>query len=485
MPVRLALLAMCVIGLGCSNHSPFACSAASQCVDGDRTGVCTQGYCAFADPMCSGGYRFDTTAGGGLAGMCLESDAGVAACGAIGQACCVTGSACTGGASCEGGTCQSCITDLALGRRFSCTIARDHTVWCSGENTVGQLGIGLAGVASTAAVQVHDASSAVISDATALGAGREHVCAIRAGGTVWCWGRNESGEIGNGTTSPSVPAAAQVIEGAAMPLAGMVEVVAGGSFACARDGSGGVWCWGYNGNGRLGDGTTTSRSTAAPVLVAMGGAAFTGATGLAAGDEIACALKGGAAWCWGRNDRGELGDGTKTDHLVPVMIASTTSVAPGMRHLCVVDADSTISCAGSRDFSRLGTGSGGGFNSGSDQVTPVEVLTSEGGAPFGSAAQVFAGGESCALMQDTSVYCWGDSRYGQIGIGAGATVPAQVHLGDQPLDKVDRVVAHYAHVCVHRTSGEWLCWGRNTEGELGDGTTDNRGFPTPTLGSCP
>jgi alpha-tubulin suppressor-like RCC1 family protein len=480
----VALLATILLGLGCSNHTPFACSSSSQCVTQDKSGVCTEGYCAFADPGCAGGYRFEPNAGGGLGGTCLMVDASIA-CGAIGQACCAGDTACVAGSTCDGGTCQACVADVALGRRFSCTLAPDHSVWCSGDNSQGQLALGLAGVPSPTPVQARDTSSTAITDAIALGAGRDHGCAVRSGGTVWCWGANGSGEVGNGSAAPNIPAAVQVIKSGNTPLTDIVEVAAGNGFTCARDSAGGLWCWGDNSGGALGDGTTTTRTTAAPVLVAMGGAPFIGAAELEIGDTVACTRKSdGVAWCWGRNANGQFGDTTKTDHPVPVMVATTASVAPGMRHMCFVDSDSSISCMGSSDFSRLGTGSGGGFNGGGDQVTPVHVVSSVGGPPFTGVARVYAGGESCAIMQDTSVYCWGDNRYGEIGTGQGSTVPVQVRVGDQPLDHVDRLVTHYAHVCAHRTSGEWLCWGRNSEGELGDGTILNRGFPTPIKGSC-
>ena len=98
--------------------------------------------------------------------------------------------------------------------------------------------------------------------------------------------------------------------------------------------------------------------------------------------------------------------------------------------------------------------------------------------------KVGIGGASCAIKQDTSVWCWGDSRYGETGTGQGEIVPAPLSVEDKPLDKVDRLVANRSHVCAHRTTGQWLCWGRNSQGDLGDGTFLNRAFPMTMAGSC-
>jgi alpha-tubulin suppressor-like RCC1 family protein len=478
------------LALGCSSRSPYPCSSSSDCVSHGAAGVCEQGFCAFVDPACADGFRYEPNAGGGLAGTCATTDAGMpnSACGGVGQACCATATACTAGGSCESGTCQACVTEVAVGRRFACVIERDHTVWCSGDNTVGQLGFGIAGVPSATPTQVHDTTSSAITDAIAIGAGRAHACAIRTGGTVWCWGENDNGQIGNATTSPSVLSATQVVKVGSVPLTDIVELSGSYDHTCARDSSGGVWCWGINSGGELGDGTTTGRNTAAPVLVAAGGAPFTGAIAIEMGGKYACARKAnGEAWCWGRNDDGQFGDNTRTSRLVPGLLATTSSVGAGMFHACYVNADTTITCAGWNGFARLGLGSGAGYFGG-DSLVPTQVLASPGGSPFTGAAKVFAGGESCAIMQDTSVYCWGDSRYGQTGTGQGATVPARVSFEGKPLDQVDRMVAHWSHACAHRMTGgqggEWLCWGRNSQGELGDGTFVNRGFPTRMKGSC-
>jgi alpha-tubulin suppressor-like RCC1 family protein len=114
-----------------------------------------------------------------------------------------------------------------------------------------------------------------------------------------------------------------------------------------------------------------------------------------------------------------------------------------------------------------------------------KVLVARGGAPLTGAAQVVAGGVTCALMEDAGVRCWGDSQYGVSGTGQGEVVPGRVRAADgTPLTGVARLVAGYSHVCAFKTGGEILCWGRNNDGDLGDGAFGHRGFPVPITDTC-
>jgi alpha-tubulin suppressor-like RCC1 family protein len=491
----LALVALVALGLalgaGCQGPSAFPCSSSAQCVSGGEQGTCADGYCAFPDQSCPGGMRYEPNAGDGRGGTCAGMpDAGP--CGGVGQACCaLEGAGCGDQAHCNNGMCAACISDLAFGRRFSCLVAHDGTVRCAGENVKGQLGFGIAGVPSATRMQARDSTSDPITDAVAVGAGREHACAVRAGGAVWCWGANESGQLGNNLPLPVPPApplpprpaAVAVVKSDGTPLTGIVQVAGGYDFTCARGATGDVWCWGQNAGGQLGDGMTTSRSTAAPVL--EGGAPLTGALDLQVGGSMSCVRKAGdAVWCWGRNGDGQFGDGTKTNHPSPIMLATTTSVALGLWHSCFLEADGTILCAGWNGHARLGIGTGSGYSDG-DHTSKEKVLSVKGGAPFTGAKAVVAGGVTCALMQDSGVYCWGDNHYGQSGTGQGEAVPAKVRTADgESLTGVERLIAGYTHVCAIKTGGEVLCWGRNNDGDLGTGAFGNRGFPERIESAC-
>jgi alpha-tubulin suppressor-like RCC1 family protein len=476
----LFAIAIAVFAGACDRREPYSCASSEQCVQGAAHGMCEpSGFCSFADPSCEGGRRYEASAGDGLGGSCIEVELAPPpppeVCGAVAQTCCKTGLACTANGRCDGGTCGRCVTEVALGRHAACLLKYDGTVWCAGENGAGQLGFGIAGAPVPTWTQARDSTSAAIGDATAVTAGSEHACAVRAGGTVWCWGQ------GFGTS------AVQVLKIDDTPLADIVEIGAGYSHRCGRDRTGGVWCWGSsNSSGQLGDGTTIAHPKAAPVLDAPAGPPLAGAISLSVGGSHNCVRKAGdEVWCWGRNGGGELGDTMQVNRPSPVKVASASSVAAGQRHTCAVHLDGTVWCSGQAWRNRIGNGVA--YDNDAPPYsypTPVQVVKKRGGAPLVNATQVAAGGVSCALV-DKAVYCWGDNLYGQIGAGLGSTTPALVLTTDgRPLTGIERIVAHGPHACAHRDDGEVLCWGRGLDGLFGDGAFANRGVARPLGFSC-
>ena len=375
----------------------------------------------------------------------------------------------------------SCIAEVGLGYHHTCVLKTDHTVWCAGDNTYGQLGNDTM-TASASEVQVRD-DSGPITDATSVDVGGANdsslSCALRTGGTVWCWGKGTDGALGNNAYT-TTPHAVQVLVASNLaPLAGVVELAVGGYSACARDSGGHAWCWGDGANGRLGDNQFTTRATAA-LVQDPSGQPFAGITSLVQGRSHACLMAGAQIWCWGLNDVGRVGDGTFTDRGRPVMVASGTSVSPGRSHTCASHADGTASCWGWRYHDRLG------FAATQDTPTPTQVTTSAGGAPLTGVASVATGGVSCARMMDGHVMCWGANVHGQTGNGGGSTVPVVVtDRAGSPLANVDALTAGFAHVCAHTPAG-FLCWGRNQNGEFATGTLGaNVGVPSPLGFSCP
>lgn len=482
----------------CANRSPYQCTATDQCVLGGQQGFCeAEGFCSFSDPGCDSGRRFEPNAGGGLGGSCTSGgpgdDAPPNACGAVGQACCSGEPACGDGTFCMAGTCQQCVTDVTIGHRYICQTRYDGSIWCAGENDNGELGNGSAGIDQLTPTQVTDAMGP-LTDVTKLGVAYDASCAIRAGGSVWCWGIGGDGQLGNGGTAMGQsPLPVRVVMQNGMPLTGIVELAGGYGHVCGRDEAGEVWCWGRNGNGQLGNGTTTpaNQNFATRVLNAMGGTPFTGAQSLFAGGDFTCVLKAtDQLWCWGADYDGQLGDNLTANRLVPFMAARTTSASAGLFHLCILDADGSVSCAGANYHAQVGNGEGGAFN-GADQRTFEKVLAEPGGAPMTGAKAVVAGGPmSCAVMQDDTVRCWGDSFFGQTGTGTGSQVPFEVLVrtpaGAKKLEKVDRLVARYPRACAHTEAGAWVCWGRGRSGEFGNGKTLDRGLAEPLTGvTCP
>jgi alpha-tubulin suppressor-like RCC1 family protein len=483
----------------CANRSPYNCTAGDQCVLGGQPGFCeAEGFCSFSDPGCDSGRRFEPNAPAGLGGQCTSGsgptdDAPPATCGAVGQACCSGEPACVDGTFCMGGTCQQCVTDVTIGHRYICQTKYDKTIWCSGENDNGELGNGSTGADQLTPTRVRDAGGP-LTDVTFLGAAYDASCAIRENGNVWCWGIGGDGQLGTGGTpigQTDEPVQVEMQDG--MPLTGIVELGGGYGHVCGRDTVGDVWCWGRNGQGQLGNGTNlpANQNFATRVLNTMGGAPFTGATHLIAGGDYTCVTKAtDELWCWGADYDGQLGDDMTTNRLVPFMAARTSSASAGTFHLCILNDDTSVSCAGANYHAQVGNGEGGAFN-GSDQKTFEKVLAAPGGAPMTGAKTVVAGGPmSCAVMQDDTVKCWGDSFFGQTGTGTGSRVPFDVLVrtatGAKKLDKVDKLVARYPRACAHSQDGTWVCWGRGRSGEFGDDKAIDRGLAEPLTGvTCP
>ena len=194
------------------------------------------------------------------------------------------------------------VTDIAAGVDFTCAVQKDAAL-CWGSNDTGQLGNG-----SYTSSSVPEPVSGLESGVTAIAASVFHACAVKDG-EVWCWGENLAGALGDGTNqNSSIPVKVAGLEGEIRML------VVGGSHTCVLTGAGGVKCWGANASGQLGDGSTENRN--APVDVS---GLSSGVTAIAAGGSHTCAmLENGAVKCWGRNDDGQLGDGSNTDSNVPV-----------------------------------------------------------------------------------------------------------------------------------------------------------------------
>jgi hypothetical protein len=483
-----------VVLCACGGRDSYQCATSAQCVANGEAGTCeTSGYCSFADSDCASGRKYEPAASDGLGGQCVDDgppppDAAV--CGAVDQACCASEPACSPNTSCTSGMCRACVREVAFGRHHSCVLKHDGTVWCVGENANGQIGFGLAGPAVSSWMQARDGTTSIpITDAISIGAGAEHTCAIRANGGVWCWGRNANGELGNDTTTANAPAAVQVRTADGTPLAGAVRVEGGNGFTCALDGDGGVWCWGLNASGTLGSGaTSTPRPHAAPV-VDGDASALAGAVELTVARQHACVRKANdETWCWGRNVSGEFGDGAPGVRPAAVMAGMTKSVDAGSwAYTCRVNADGTAACSGSSWRSRLGNGANN-YTPGVPDInaTPVQVLTTRDGPPLANVAQIIVGGAPCARLTDGTVWCWGDNPHGVTGLGTGSPFPLQVRRRDgTPLDGVVKLAGHYSHTCAFRGDGEIACWGRNTNGEMGTGETGSIAFPQPLAFSCP
>jgi alpha-tubulin suppressor-like RCC1 family protein len=356
--------------------------------------------------------------------------------------------------------------DLAAGQRFTCGLAGlAGPVWCWGANESGQLGNGNT-ADSRVPVQISNGSIF-----HTIGAAPNFACAIAGDvdtpGPIWCWGANESGQLGNGTiTSSSVP-----VRIATSATFGDLDV--GPHFVCALTAlSGPVWCWGANESGQLGNGTTTGSSV--PVRISSTLSFNT----LAAGANFACGIVGnldkdGPVWCWGANESGQLGNGTTTSSSVPVRIASSltfSSLAAGPNFVCGlvgrVDQPGRVWCWGANASGQLGNGTT------ANSSVPVAISS---GLLFGDVA--VGPNFACAYAGDAGqVWCWGANESGQLGNGTttGSSVPVATASG-APIGDIN-AGRHFA--CGFTgTSGPVWCWGANESGQLGNGTTTASSVP--------
>ena len=346
-------------------------------------------------------------------------------------------------------------TQITAGSLHSCALLSGGTIKCWGFNNYGQLGDG------TTTSKPVPVSVTGVTAATQVVGGYNHTCALLANGTIKCWGWNSSGQLGDGTTTDrATPVSVKGITTATQ--------VAGGYYhSCALLEGGTVKCWGFNGNGQLGTGTTTDRAT--PVGVT----GITTATQITSGATHTCALlANGTARCWGNNELGQLGDATTIDRYSQVGvtgITAATQIASGGDHSCALLANGTIKCWGWNGSGELG---GGSFDKSLQRANVADIT---------SATQVASGpNHSCARLADGTLKCWGSNRYGLLGDGTTASRSAPVSVTG--LKGARQVAGGILHTCTMLASGTLKCWGRNWAGQLGDGSTIDRITPVGVVG---
>ena len=347
--------------------------------------------------------------------------------------------------------------NVAAGNGHTCAVTSAGAVWCWGANWAGQLGDGT----NTSRLTPAPVSPRLPPlDVTAVTAGDGHTCALTSAGAVWCWGDNRAGQLGDGTTTTRrVPVAVSGLGGSVV-----VALAASWGHTCAVTSAGAALCWGSNAYGQLGDGTTTDRLT--PVVVT---GLESGVTAVAAGPAHSCAVtSAGAVWCWGSNADGRLGNGTTTDALTPVAVSyldGAAKVTAGHLHTCAVTNSGAVWCWGSGGAGQLGDGTG------TDALTPVSVS----GLGSGVAALTSGDTHTCALTSAGAVRCWGSGQLGDGLTGARLTPAAVSGLGSG----VAAIGAAMHHTCAVTSAGAVSCWGRNNVGQLGDGTTTSQDAPVP------
>jgi len=305
---------------------------------------------------------------------------------------------------------------VANGASHTVALAADGTVWTWGSNNHGQLGDGSI-IASNIPRQV---TSLNLVGITAVAAGSAHSVAVRYDGTVWAWGSNSNGQLGNNTIVDSTTPI-QVLGVGGTGFMGVAKGIAAGhdhTVVHALDNT--VWAWGSNGNGQLGNNTTTDSHT--PIQVTAAG----GVVAIAAGDYHTAVLRKEVVdfkvWCWGKNSEGQLGDGTIVDHKTPVEVkdlTKVTTIAAGSNHTVAVLNDGTVRAWGGNGSGQLGNGT--------VVSSSIPVTVSGLGSVLGIAA---GNANTVALSLDNSVWSWGKNDFGQLGDGSitSSDVPVKAAL---------------------------------------------------------
>ena len=358
------------------------------------------------------------------------------------------------------------VAGVTAGATETCAVGSDTHTYCWGLNNHGQLGDGTTTNRSSA-VAVKEPAGVTL---TNVSAGFNYTCAVGSDTRVYCWGDNFFGELGDGTnTSRSSPVPVAAAGGVIL-----TQVSAGGGHTCAVGSDTKVYCWGNNSVGQLGDGTTTNQSSPVPVAAPAG----VTLTHVSAGGVHTCAIGSDTkVHCWGGNSLGQVGDGTTTDRSGPVPVAAPagvtlTQLSAGSGHTCAIGSDTKVYCWGGNNDGRLGDGTT------TNRSSPVPVV-----APAGvSLTQVSAGGnQTCALGSDARAYCWGLNNGGQLGDGTTTRRSTPTAVAAPAGVTLTQVSAGFEHTCAVGSDKHAYCWGFNNAGQLGDGTTTNRSSPVGVL----
>ena len=320
--------------------------------------------------------------------------------------------------------------------------------------------------------------------------GNGYSLALSADGTVYTWGRNEYGQLGNGVTATNSPVPVAV-KTAGTPMEGktIVQISAKVWYALALASDGTVYSWGFNSWGQLGNGTSgTANNASAPVAVKIAGTPMEGKTivQVAAGATHSLALAtDGTIYAWGKNEYGQLGNDSTTNSPVPVAVKTAGTpmdgktiiqIHAGYEHSLALASDGTVYAWGRNNSGQLGK------NDATDTHIPAAVQTL--GTPMAGKVivQLAAGNsQSMALASDGTVYTWGWNQYGQLGNGTttNSRIPVAVVTTGTPLagKTISQIAAGNAHALAMTDDGTVYTWGWNQYGQLGNNSTINSSLP--------
>jgi len=368
------------------------------------------------------------------------------------------------------------VTSVTVGANFACALS-SGAVFCWGANDQGQLGNS---TSTTSLVPVAVTTSGVLSGktVTSISAGMYHVCVV-ASGAVYCWGYNSAGQLGNGSTlNSNVPVAVDTLG----VLAGKtVTSVSVGTYQACAVAASSVYCWGLGTSGQLGSGTATSSTTPVAVL-STGAIAGKTVTSIDVGNSHACAIASGAAYCWGYNNYGAIGNSSVYSYsntYAPIAVdvsgvlagKTVTSISAGESHTCVIASGASY-CWGNGSSGQLGN------NLTANSGIPVAVDTTL--LKSGSTYDISAGSNFSCAIASGEAYCWGNGSSGQLGNNSATNskIPVAITTTAALIGKsITAISTSSNHACVI-ASGAAYCWGYGANGKLGNGTAGQT-FTTP------
>jgi alpha-tubulin suppressor-like RCC1 family protein len=355
--------------------------------------------------------------------------------------------------------------------------AHAGTVWAWGYNQFGQLGNNTTANYAFPVQVKGPGGIGVLSGITAIAAGARHSLAVDSTGAAWAWGTNIAGQLGDGTfTDRHVPV--KVIG-----LAGVIAVAGGFNHSLALKGDGSVWSWGNNSAGQLGNGTITPSLRPVQVKGPDSKGVLTGITAIAAGVEFSLALRGadGAVFAWGYNFEGQLGNGTSgSNSNLPVRVWSpigtccltaVKAIAAGGYHCLARMSDGSVLAWGNDDRGQLGDG-----NNNTISTIPVLALVP------GAMTAIGAGGRhSIAVEFNGTAWAWGLAAQGQLGDNSFFDASAPVEVlgvgGSGVLTGIIGIRGGDFHSLARRSDGTLFAWGLGTQGQLGNGKTNSSSVP--------
>ena len=363
---------------------------------------------------------------------------------------------------------------VSTGYAHTCALTNNGSVWCWGDNSFGQLGNG-----NDLNVNTNNLPNEVIlpnnKRSISIDLGGYHSCSLMHDNSVYCWGDLQG-------ANPSV-----LPYEVAMPDSSTINSISvGNHHACVLVDNSSIWCWGPNWQGEIGDGTTDPATSPSLVQLPSGEVP----TSVSAGHLATCALmESQEAYCWGNGGHGQLGNGAFTDSSSPVRVSLpggklALDISMGGNHACAVLDDGEVYCWGDNYASRLGVGT----TTGGDSLIGVPTKVSMplmGGQNYPAAAEsVDSGGQhTCAILTNKSVYCWGVGvGMGTIGDGSwdNATSPALVdghQWNSGPSQNLTSISGGDAHNCLVYGFNSIFCWGDNGMGQLGVGNFSSQNRP--------